>query len=202
MKVWLKRAMMTSMCSMVVAGVGPASGQTLVGDTVSFWQVAQLNGESTLDSLAIVTSPLHEFAWVFDGAPIYTWNVEATSIRLDSRFTFYSPYFNSGFAPSSHEIRDLDFVGEPDRFITGVSVTFSDQISVHDSAPIDWPSFSASNVTFTADSVRISMGGYRFPRDSFVQIDLITAVPTPGSMALLAMMGVLGARRRRRCDGR
>lgn len=201
MNVWVKRATLTSIGSMLVAGVGPARGQTLVGDTVSFWSVAQLNGESTLDSFAIVTSPLHEFAWAIDDAPIYTWNVEATSIRLDSWLTFQSPYFNSGFAPSSHEIRDLDFVGEPDRFITGVNVTFSDQISVHDSAPADWPSFSESNVTFSANSVRISIGGYRFPRDSFLQIDLITAVPTPGSMAIFATMGVLGVRRRRRRVG-
>lgn len=202
MKASLKRVMVMSMISMVASAAGSAGGQTLVGDTVSFWRTAQLNGESTLDGFAIVTSPLHEFGWVLDGTPIYTWNVEATSIRLDARSTFYSPYFNSGFSPSSHEIRDLDFVGEPGRFIAGVNVTFSDQISVHDSAPANWPGFSASNVTFTADSVRISMGGYRFPRDSFVQIDLITAVPTPGGVALLATMGVLGLRRRRRIDGR
>jgi hypothetical protein len=190
-------------CAVVAALVAafgvsaPASGQTLVGDTVQYWTHAQFNGVPTLDSFAIVGTPNHEFSQEIIGV-ISTVNIEATSIRLDSLQWHYSPYFNTGFDPTYFEIRDLDFAGEPQRQIVGVNVSFSSLIGVHEDTPNFWPAFSANNVTFTGDSVRLSYGGYQFPAGSYVDIQLITAVPAPASVAAgLMMVAGVGLRRRR-----
>jgi hypothetical protein len=175
-----------------------AWGQTIVGDTVRFWQHSQATGTSVLVGAAVVTSPDHEYATMIDSTTLFRINVEAMSIRLESMVSWNSPYFNSGHSPSSIEIRDLDFVGEPHRFITGVSVSYSSPIGFEQNAPSGYPSFSADNISFTADSVRISYGGYEFPAGSFIHINLITAIPTPGATAALGLGALVAARRQRR----
>lgn len=174
-----------------------ASAQTLVGDTVELWTHPQLTGIATFTGAAAVITPGHEFQSQIQQSVLYTLNVEALSIRLDSFSNWFSPYFNSGHAPSYIEIRDLDFIGEPQRFISGVNVSFSTTITVDDGSPANWPDFSAANVSFTGDSVRISYGGYEFLPGDYVQIDLLTNVPAP-SVAGLGLVGVAAAMRRRR----
>jgi hypothetical protein len=190
----------TRRCSfpILLALAAPAAAQTLVGDTVQWWRHPQSTGVVSFDSSALVVTPAHEFQTVIIQPNLTsTINIEATSIRLDSITSFYSPYFNTGFDPTYFEIRDLDFVGEPQRYIAGVNVSYSTTISVEPGAPINWPNFSAANVTFTADSVRLSIGGYEFPAGSFVHVNLITAVPAPSAAVLLGLAGAVASRRRR-----
>ncbi len=175
-----------------------ARGQTLVGDTVRFWTQPQSSGIAVLAGAAVVTSPEHEFAEMIDSTPVFRINVEAMSIRLDSREAWNGPFFNTGHSPTWLEIRDLDFIGEPNRFITGVSVAYSNGIGFDQYVPSGYPTFSASNISFTSDSVRISYGGYEFPAGSFIHIDLITAIPTPGAAAVLALGALVTTRRQRR----
>lgn len=194
----MKCARLLTVAGILSAGIcGTASAQTLVGDTVEFWVQPQLTGIATLDSSAVVVTPGFEFSTEILGETISTLNIEATSIRLDAIRSFNSPYFNTGFDPTYFEIRDLNFVGEPGRYISGVDVSFSRAIGVNQGSPPDWPDFSSDNVTFTADSVRISIGGYDFPEGTFVLVNLIT-VPAPSAVGLLGMGGFVAMGRRRR----
>lgn len=192
----ITRSILLAAACAMVAGTG-ASAQTLVGDAVSWWSQPQLTGVVELRDIAVVTSPAHEFESVIFVDPISTINIEATSIRLDTHLNWYSPYFNSGFAPTYFEIRGLNFVGEPERYISGVEVSFATTIAVESGAPANWPNYSAANVSFTADSVRISIGGYEFVQGSYVHVNLLTSVPAPSAGVLLCMAGLVATRRRR-----
>ena len=183
-------------CSTGLLGASTVSAQTLVGDTVELWAHPQSNGNLNMVGSSLVVSPGFEFEQVIIN-PISTFNIEATSIRFDAVDDFYGPYFNSGFDPTYYEIRDLDFIGEPDRHIVGVNVSFATTIGIHEDTPMGWPQFSAANVTFTADSVRLSIGGYEFPTGSWVEIELITAVPAPAALGVIAIGGLFSGRRRR-----
>lgn len=192
----ITRSILLAAACAMVAATG-ASAQTLVGDTVSWWSQPQLTGVAELRDIAVVTTPAHEFESVIIVDPVSTINVEATSIRLDALSNWYSPYFDTGFAPSYFEIRGLNFVGEPERYISGVEVSFATTISVESGSPANWPNYSAANVSFTADSVRISIGGYEFVQGSYVQVNLLTAVPAPGAAAVFGLAGLVTTRRRR-----
>jgi len=161
---------------LIIAGLcGTAHAQTLVGDTVEWWGYPQAVGSASLRGSAQVVTPGYEFSSQIGEDTISTLNVEATSIRLDALLNFFSPYFNTGFDPTYYEIRDLDFVGEPERYISGVDVSFSQDITVDGDSPVNWPDFSANNVTFTAD----------------------TDVPAPATAGLLVLGGLTATRRRR-----
>ncbi len=192
----ITRSILLAAACAMVAGAS-ASAQTLVGDAVSWWSQPQLTGVVELRDIAVVTTPAHEFESVILVDPISTINVEATSIRLDSLSNWYSPYFNSGFEPTYFEIRGLNFVGEPERYISGVEVSFATTIAVESGSPANWPNYSAANVSFTANSVRISIGGYEFVEGSYVHVNLLTAVPAPGAVAVLGLAGLVATRRRR-----
>lgn len=180
----------------VAASAGVASAQTLIGDTVDLVTYAQSNGQTYPQGSAVVISPAAEFTQSILDNPISNVNIDALSIRLNSLDTFYSPYFNSGFEPTYFEIRNLGFVGEPQRYISGVDVHFFN-VQVHQDSPVNWPAYSTGNVTFTADSVRISIGGYEFPTGSYVHVNLLTSIPAPGAAALLGVGGLVALRRRR-----
>ncbi len=89
------------------------------------------------------------------------------------------------------DFRGIDVPGMPGLSIGGVNVIFSDTIVPEPGAPLGYPAFSASNVTFTADSVTLQIGPYSFPTGSRVQIDLLF-VPEPGT-ASLCVCGLLTA---------
>lgn len=183
-----------ALAGVVLAAACAGASAGLVGDTVALWTTPQLTGEPTLDAFAIVTDPGVEFAQDIAGTLIYTLDLDATSVRLDSYANWHSPWFNSGFAPSSIEIRGMDF--GPGLSITGVEVSYSTNIGRHDSAPDDLPFFSADNISFIGDTVRISYGGHEFFDGSWVQIDLIVT-PAPAGLGVLAGAGLLASRRRR-----
>lgn len=184
----------TTLMGGLLALVGSGASGGLVGDTVSLWRTPQLTGDTTLDSFAIVTDPGYEFESAIGNNTLYTVDLGPTSIRLDSHSSWFSPWFNTGHAPSSIELRDLDF--GPGLAITGVAVSFSSGIGFDDFAPDDLPAFSADNVEFNADTVRILYGGHTFEAGSWIQIDLIVT-PAPASAGLLGVAGLVGGRRRR-----
>jgi hypothetical protein len=184
----------TTLLLSVLAGLTSATAHAgIVGDTVSMWRTPQLTGEATLDSFAIVTHPGHEFSTTIINT-IYTVDIGPNFVRLDTLSGWHSPWFNTGFAPSSIEIRGMDF--GPGLWITGVEVSYSSNIVKHYSAPADLPFFSADNISFNADTVRITFGGHEFFDGSWVHINLIVT-PSPAGLGVLAGAGLLACRRRR-----
>jgi hypothetical protein len=179
-----------------------AASADLVGSTVSIWGAFQTTGQETLLTVAEVQDPGVEYLAFIGGDPTaplaYSLDVGPTSIRMETsdqlNIGWFTPWIDSGFAPAWLEFRGLDF--GPGLFIAGVNITFEGDILVHESAPADFPDISADNISFTAESVRISYGGYGFRTGSAIQIDLIVA-PAPASLGLLAVAGLLGGRRRR-----
>jgi hypothetical protein len=185
----------TALLLSALAGLTSATSHAgIVGDTVSMWRTPQLTGEPTLDSFAIVTHPGHEFSSTIGNTVLYTVDIGPNFVRLDSFSNWHSPWFNTGFAPSSIEIRDMDF--GPGLWITGVEVSYSSNIVKHNSAPADLPFFSADNISFNADTVRITYGGHEFFDGSWVHINLIVT-PSPAGLGVLAGAGLLACRRRR-----
>jgi len=79
--------------------------------------------------------------------------------------------------------------------IGAIDVSFRG-VGIEDFSPDDFADFSADNVQFGDDWVRIEYGGYAFIDGSFVEIDL-TFVPAPGGVALFGA-GCLCVMRRRR----
>ncbi|MCA9304102.1 MAG: hypothetical protein KC996_08275 [Phycisphaerales bacterium] len=180
-------------------GAGASGGVSMVGDSVEFWGRPQLTGVwDQRQGPTVVTDPGVEYTSAIGPTTLFDIDIAETSIELRSGTDWYSPWFNSGFAPSAFEIRDIDVVGQPSLVITGISVQFSGTIAPHASAPGGFPAFSASNFEFDDHSVRIVYGGYEFSPDSVVHIDLtFGAVPSVGTPAV-AMLGLMGANRRRR----
>ncbi len=173
----------------------PASGQ-LIGDTVEIWGRAQLNGSETLRDTVMVVDPGFEYFVTISQDLNYTLDIGADSITLETFSPWFSPWFNSGHEPTALEIRGLDFVGDPSMVIGGVSVMISGVIEPEDNAPMGYAAFSADNVEFGDDWVRIITGPYVFESGSVVQIDL-TFVPAPSALALFGLGSVCTVRRRR-----
>jgi hypothetical protein len=172
---------------------------SIVGDTVQIWTVAQLTGDESLQDAVVVVDPGIEYTSTILVTDIYDVNLGPTSIALNTLSDWYSPWFDSGFPPTSLQFRDIDVPGMPWLFIGDVSVIHSDTIVPEPQAPPAYPAFSASNVTFTPDSVSLQIGPYSFPVGSRVQIDL-TFVPEPVSALLLAtaVLGAIALRPRKR----
>ncbi len=183
-----------TLASLVLGAAAANASAGLIGDTVAMWHTPQLTGESSLRGFAVVADPGIEFSTELSGDVLYTLDLDATSIRLDTVNYWYSPWFNSGHAPSSIEIRGMDF--GPGLSITGLDVTFSPRIRQNDSAPGDLPAFSADNIVFSGDTVRINYGGFEFFEGSWIQIDMIVT-PAPAGVGVLAGAGLLACRRRR-----
>ena len=188
------RTMLSSVT--LLAGVALPAGASLIGDEVEIWSRAQLNGNLTFRGDAVVTDPGVEYSLMISQNVNYTVDIDADSIRLETFFPWNSPWFNSGLAPTALEIRDLDFVGDPERTIGAVSASFGGEITVDDFSPENFPAFSADNIEFGDEWVRIVYGGYAFASGSFIDINL-TFVPAPGTAALFGVAGLGAARRRR-----
>lgn len=170
--------------AMVLTAGRTYAAPSIVGDTVEIWSVAQSNGNENLQDTVQVVDPGVEYTSTIINNDIYELNIGSTSILLNTLSDWYSPWFNSGFPPTTLEIRDIDVPGMPGLTIGGVSVIFSDTIVPEPNAPLGYPAFSAANVTFDAHSVALQTGPYSFPTGSRVQIDL-TFVPEPGTAGLL-----------------
>jgi hypothetical protein len=184
----------------LVAGTAFAS-PSIVGDMVDIWTHAQSNDVEYFQGSFQVVDPGIEYTSTILVTDIYTVNIGPTSIVLNTLDEWYSPWFNSGFEPSRLEFRDIDVPGKPWLSIGGASMIFSDTIMPEAGAPVGYPAFSADNLSFTADSVALETGPYRFPVGSRVQIDL-TFVPEPGTATLFCGALFAGALLRRRRSGR
>lgn len=175
----------------------PSGAASIVGDQIEIWNTPQLNGVPTFEAAAEVVDPGVEYTATIS-SDIYHVDLAASSILLTTEAAWFSPWFDSGNAPSSMEIRDINVPGQPGLAISGIDVFYSDNIVTDDSAPLGHPAFSAANVSFTPDSVRLEYGGYRFPEGSEVLVNLHFA-PEPASLAVGAVaIACLAGRRRRR----
>ena len=194
----LNTAQLTLVFALVLAAGRCSVAQSIVGDTIDIWTVAQSSGTEFFQETVLVVDPGIEYTATILVTDIYDVNIGPTSIVLNTLDEWFSPWFNSGHPPSRLEFRDIDVPGMPGLSTGGVSVLFSDTIVPEDGAPMGYPAFSASNVTFTADSVEIETGPYTFPVGSRIQIDL-TFVPEPGTASLLgsALLAAAMAMRRR-----
>ncbi len=167
---------------------GSVQAASIVGDTVEIWGVAQSNGGETLRDTVVVVDPGIEYTATIVQTDIYNLDIGPSSIVLDTLSGWFSPWFNSGFPETTLEVRDIDVPGMPGLVIGGVSMIFSDTIVPEAGAPLNYPAFSSSNVSFTDHSVILQTGPYSFPTGSRVQID-ITFVPEPGTATLLVFGG-------------
>ncbi len=169
---------------------------SMLGDSVEIWGRAQLNGSESLRDTVVVADPGVEYSLSISQDVNFTLDFTSHSIRLDTYVAWFSPWFDSGHEPTAMEIRDIDVVGDPEQYIGAVSVSFGGSIVTEDGAPPAYAAFSADNIEFGDDWVRIITGPYLFDAGSFVQIDL-TFVPAPGAASLFGF-AAMGALRRRR----
>ncbi|WP_145249491.1 PEP-CTERM sorting domain-containing protein [Aeoliella mucimassa] len=169
-------------------GSATFAAPSMVGDYVDLYHFPQYTGVENYSTTVEVVDPGVEY---ITDLSLYTLDLSETTIQLTSLSDWYSPYFNTGNDPSKLIIRDIDIPGYSDLSIGSIAVDFSRDITPEDDAPMDWPEFSADNISFSGHEVTISYGGYSFPEDSYVTIDL-TFVPEPGTVTLL-LAGCLGA---------
>lgn len=180
-----------------VAALGtaaPAVAASIVGDSIEIWSEAQLSDTETYKDTVVVIDPGIEYTQSIS-SDIYHLDFGPSSIELNTLSAWFSPYFNTENDPSSMILRDIDVPGEPGLAIGAIDVDFTRGISVDDSAPDGYPEFSAENVTYTGDSVRIEYGGYRFAEGSRLTIGLefvSREVPEPAT-AGLAGLGAIAA---------
>ncbi len=97
------------------------------------------------------------------------------------------------------EFRGINVPGEPNLIIGSIDVRFTGDIAPEDNAPANYPDFSADNVTFGDDFLRIETGPYRFPENSTILISM-TFVPEPstGLLFLAAVIPFLLRRQRKK----
>ncbi len=181
-----------------LAGTGRAeAAASLVGDTIQRVSQPQLTGVVGDPQFAVVQDPGFEYidSFQFSG-DFRRIDIGPDYIRMENLSSWFSPWFNSGFAPTYVEFRDLDF-DVPGVVIGGVQVSWSSTIGLEDNAPIGYPLFGAHAVTWNADTIRLQIGPYSFPEGSFVHIQILT-IPAPGAGAVALAGGLLALRRRRR----
>ena len=159
---------------------------SIVGDTVDIWSVAQLNGTETLRETILVVDPGVEYTSTIIN-DIYDLDFGPDSVELRTLNAWFSPWFNSGHPPTSLELRGINVPGEPNLTIGDIDVLFSEGITPEDNAPLNYPDFSADNVTFGDDFLRIETGPYRFEENSSVLVTM-TFIPEPSTG--LFMFGV------------
>jgi len=106
-------------------------------------------------------------------------DIGADSIRVE----FQGFGFSLGDPGHILKWSSLDWVGEPNRVISGVDVIFGGGITSFD-AP---EPFSASNITFGDHFISMEVGGYTFDTDAFVEININTSiVPVPAALWLFS----------------
>lgn len=206
---WLMGAL--AAVSFLPFGLSIAQAATLLGDTVNYERYSVLGpGSPYSQLLGVSVSSGVEFVDFNNPNTIALIDVQESSIRFSPTVEFSCAVQMPPATSCGQYMRvyDLNWVGEPDRVIVGINVTFSDNISLDAPAPGGWnvqPAFSIANVFFDLQEVRLQVGGYIFPQGSFVQVDLVTAmpnVPLPAALPLLAAglgaMGFMGWRRRRK----
>jgi hypothetical protein len=188
-------------CSLILASaLCPTQSEavtTIVGDSIDIWGVAQLNAVETYRDTIIVTDPGVEYtaAIVND---IYTLDFGPTSVVLTTINPWYSPWFNSGNPPSALELRGINVPGEPNLIIGSIDVRITDNIVPEENAPANYPDFSANNVTFGDDFLRIETGPYSFPENSTVLISMnFVPEPSTGLLTFAACLPPLLRRQRK-----
>lgn len=184
-------------CALMLVAGRSLAAPSIVGDMVDIWTHAQSNDTEYFQGTFQVVDPGIEYTSTILVTDIYTVNLGPSSIVLHTLEEWYSPWFNSGYEPSRIEFRDIDVPGKPWLTIGGVSMIYSDTIVPEAGAPLGYPTFSAANASFTADSVIVETGPYRFPVGSRLQIEL-TFVPEPGTATLFGGALLASAVLRRR----
>lgn len=169
---------------------------SIVGDTVEIWGTAQLNGSETLRATVVVADPEIEYTSKIIN-DIFTIDLGISTIELVTLSAWYSPWFDSGNPPTAQEFRGIQVPANPGLIIGSVDVRFSDSIVPHDSAPVGYPAFSANNVSFGDDFVRLTTGPYLFPENSRVLITM-NFIPEPSSVMLAIGTGGFMLLRRKR----
>lgn len=185
--------------AVLLALVAHGAKASLIGDQVTchFKTIGLFNIDDTCSTIFNLYSPVPatvgagiEFfpgGKFGDSEPYYFYAGAVVDVGAD--FIQFQPYNDvTGYLGSFFlDIGSLDWMGEPDRVISGVHAS---------GVNVD---LSALSVTFTDHSVRIALENTRMPRDSLVNVRLITSqsvpVPTPLTLSVLGF-GILLLHRR------
>lgn len=107
-------------------------------------------------------------------------------IQLVGKNDSSSFYSGNTFADQFSDIFGLDWAGPP-AFIIGVNVSVIGDLGLASGLAFN----SLTDVSFTADSVRVRLAGLNFHRDSRIDIELVTSaappVPEPATLGLLGI---------------
>jgi hypothetical protein len=178
MKKQIKSLLIIISCT-AFSGVAQA---TLIGDIVDYDRI--FNGSDiSAQGPSVVGAGIE-----FSDFNVLTVDVDDSSIRFNwITFAGYSQTGADGI-PQYLLVTGLNWIGMPNLFITGIEVTTSSIVGL-----------DLSDFSFTEDSVRIEMGGVgSLSSGSFIQIELLTAVPAPAVTALFGLgLAGLGFTRRK-----
>ena len=172
--------------ALVLFALAWASGAsaTLIGDSVTH----ERNAVGCCGPGAIFDSSTQVIAvgGTTFAAALHDVLVSDTLIQLTGKNGSSGYYSGSTFADQFSDIFGLDWAGPPASII-GVNVSVIGDLGLSEGLAFN----SLTDVSFTGDGVRVRLAGFRFQRDSRIDIELVTSaappVPEPTTLGLFSI---------------